>query len=68
MLNTNQSEYNSVHNMPSQNMLSRSQSRLQSTVQRIDSHIRSTSPFLQNTSDKKYLDIQIHNYFLDNKV
>ena len=68
MLNVNQSEAGSVQNLPSQNMLSRSRSRLQSTVQKIDSHIRSTSPFLNNISDKKYLDVQIHNYFLDNKA
>ena len=68
MLNANQSDAGSLHNLPSQGMLSRSHSRLQSTVQKIDSHIRSTSPFLHNISDKKYLDVQIHNYFLDNKV
>lgn len=57
MINASQHEAGSIHNMPSQGMLSRSHSRLQSTVQKLDSHIRSTSPLHHGTLDKKYLDV-----------
>ena len=57
MINASQHEAGSVHNMPSQGMLSRSHSRLQSTVQKLDSHTRSTSPLHHGTLEKKYLDV-----------
>jgi len=60
-------EVQSNQNLNSQHILSRSQSRLQSSIQRIDSHIKSTLPFLQGKNDKKYIFMKIHNFFEDNK-
>jgi GH25 family lysozyme M1 (1,4-beta-N-acetylmuramidase) len=68
------SQYNALDEVPSnpafgsQPMLSRSQSRMQSSIQKIDSHVRSTLPYLQGKGDKKYIYMKIHNFFDDNKI
>jgi hypothetical protein len=50
-------------------MLSRSNSRLQSSIQKIDSHIRSTLPYLQQgSSNKKYIYFKYHKFFEENKI
>ena len=49
-------------------MLSKSHSRLQSSIQKIDSHIKSTLPHLQGKEDKKYVHIKIHQFLEDNRV
>ena len=59
---------NSVDEGNSQHMLSRSQSRLQSSMHKIHSHINSSLPHLQGKADKKYIYLKIHNFFNDNKI
>ena len=65
--NGNFDEVHSSHTLNSQHVLSRSKSRLQSNIQRIDSHIKSTLPFLQGKTDKKYIFMKIDNFFEPNK-
>ena len=47
-----------------QNNLSISVSR--SNIQKLDSHIKSTLPFLHGKEHKKYIYVKIHNSFRDN--
>ena len=61
-------EVHSNHHLGSQHALSRSQSRLQSSLHKIDSHIRSTLPHLQGKSDKKYIYVYFHNFFRDQNI
>lgn len=66
-----QSGLDSVHSnnqLNSQAMLSRSNSRLQSSIQKIDSHMRSNLPFLQGKGNKKYIFFKYHKFFEENKI
>jgi len=58
----------SNHHLGSQHVLSRSQSRLQSSVHKIGSHIKSTLPHLQGKADKKYIYLYLHNFFRDSRI
>lgn len=68
MNQNNIDEVQSSGNLNSQHILSRSHSRLQSSIQKINSHIQSTLPHLQGKADKKYIYMKIHNFFEDSKI
>jgi hypothetical protein len=61
-------EVHSNHHLGSQHALSRSQSRLQSSVHKIASHVKSTLPHLQGKADKKYIYLYLHNFFKDSRI